>query len=58
MADVVGEIGEEVREVWMVVHAEADMASLRRLASRPLHAKIITQLQSITVFSVNIKSAG
>ena len=37
VADVVGEIGEEVREVWMVVDAEADMASLRRLASRPLH---------------------
>ena len=37
VADVVGKIGEEVREVWMVVDAEADMASLRRLASRPLH---------------------
>ena len=37
VADVVGKIGEEVREVWMVVDAEADMASLRRLASSPLH---------------------
>ena len=37
VADVVGKIGEEVREVWMVVDAEADMASLRRLTSRPLH---------------------
>ena len=37
VADVVGEVGEEVREVWMLVDAEADMASLRRLASRPLH---------------------
>ena len=37
VADVVGKIGEEVREVWMVVDAEADMASLRRLASKPLH---------------------
>ena len=37
VADVVGEIGEEVREVWMVVDAEADMASLRGLASRQLH---------------------
>ena len=37
VADVVGEIGEELREVWMVVDAEADMASIRRLASRLLH---------------------
>ena len=37
VADVVGKIGEDVREVLMVVDAEADMASLRRLASRPLH---------------------
>ena len=46
MADVVGEIGEEVREVWMVVDAEADMASLRRLASRPLHEALGTGLAS------------
>ena len=37
VADVVGKIGEEVREVLMVVDAEADLASLRRLASSPLH---------------------
>ena len=37
VADMVGGIGEDVREVWMVVDAEADMAFLRRLASRPLH---------------------
>ena len=46
VADVVGEIGEEVREVWMVVDAEADMASLRRLASRPLHEALGTGLAS------------
>ena len=46
VADVVGEIGEDVREVWMVVDAEADMASLRRLASRPLHEALGTGLAS------------
>ena len=46
VADVVEEIGEEVREVWMVVDAEADMASLRRLASRPLHEALGTGLAS------------
>ena len=46
VADVVGEIGEDVREVLMVVDAEADMASLRRLASRPLHAALVTGLAS------------
>ena len=46
VADVVGEIGQEVREVWMVVDAEADMASLRRLASRPLHEALGTGLAS------------
>ena len=46
VADVVGEIGEDVREVWMVVDAEADMASLRRLASRPLHEDLGTGLAS------------
>ena len=46
VADVVGKIGEEVREVWMVVDAEADMASLRRLASRPLHEALGTGLAS------------
>ena len=46
VADVVGEIGEEVRELWMVVDAEADMASLRRLASRPLHEALGTGLAS------------
>ena len=46
VANVVGKIGEEVREVWMVVDAEADMASLRRLASRPLHEALGTGLAS------------
>ena len=39
VADVVGKIGEEVREVGMV-------ASLRRLASRPLHEALGTGLAS------------
>ena len=46
VADVVGKIGEDVREVWMVVDAEADMASLRRLASRSLHEALGTGLAS------------
>ena len=46
VADVVGEIGEDVREGWMVVDAEAEMASLRRLASRPLHEALGTGLSS------------
>ena len=36
VADVVGKIVEDVQEVRMVVDTEADMASLRRLASRRL----------------------
>ena len=44
VADIVGKIGEEVREVWMVVDSEAEMASLRRLASRPLHEALGTGL--------------
>ena len=51
VADVLGEIGEDVREVWMVVDAEADMASLRRLASRPLHEALGTGLSS-QVFAI------
>ena len=46
VADVVWQRGEEVREVWMVVDAEADMASLRRLAGRPLHEALGTGLAS------------
>ena len=46
VADVVGDIGEDVPEVWMVVDAEADMASLRRLASRPLHEALGTGMAS------------
>ena len=46
VADVVGGIEEDVREVWMAVDAEADMASLRRLASRPLHEALRTGLSS------------
>ena len=37
VADVVGGLGEDVTVVWMVVDTEADMASLRRLATKPLH---------------------
>ena len=44
VADVVGKIGQEVREVWMVVDEKADMASLRRLARRPLHEALGTGL--------------
>ena len=46
MADMVGKIGEDVQEVWMVVDAEADMTSLRRLANRPLHEALGTGLAS------------
>ena len=46
VADVVGKIGKDLQEVGMVVDAEADMASLRRLASRPLHEALGTGLAS------------
>ena len=46
VADVVGQIGEDVREVWMVLDAEADMASLRRLANKPMHEALGTGLAS------------
>ena len=46
VADVVGKLAADVREVWMVVGAEADMASLRRLARRPLHEALGTGLAS------------
>ena len=46
VADVVEKIGEDVREVWMVVDAEAEMSSLRRLASTPLHEALGTGLAS------------
>ena len=46
VADVVGKIGEDLREVWMVVDPETDMASLTRLASRPLHEALGTGLAS------------
>ena len=45
-ADVVGKLGEGVREVWMVADAEADMASLRRLANRLLNESLGTGLAS------------
>ena len=44
VADVVGGLGEEVTEVWMVVDAEADMASLRKLTTKPLHEALATRL--------------
>ena len=43
---VVRELGEDVTEVWMLVDAEADTASLRRLATKPLHAALGTVLAS------------
>ena len=46
VAEGVGKIGEDVQEVWMVVDAEADMASLRRLASRLLYKALGTGLAS------------
>ena len=46
VAELVGKIGEDVHEVWIVVDAEADMASLRRLASRLLHEALGTGLAS------------
>ena len=46
VADLVEKIGEDVREVWMLVDAEADKASLRRLAGRPLHEALVTGLAS------------
>ena len=51
VADVVGKIGEDVQEVWMVVDAEADMASLRRLARMPLHEALGTGLAT-QVYSI------
>ena len=50
MADVVGKI-EDVQEVWMAVDAEADMASLRRLANRPLHEALVTGL-ALQVYTI------
>ena len=44
VAEVVWKIGEDVREVWMVVDAEADMAFPRGLASRQLHEALGTGL--------------
>ena len=46
VADVVAKIGDDVGEMWMVVDAEADMASIRRLASWPLHEALGTGLAS------------
>ena len=43
VADVVGEMREDVREVWMVVDAKADMASLRRLATAGARASSSTR---------------
>ena len=46
VADVVGGLGEDVTEMWMVVGAEPDMASLRRLATKRLHEALGTGLAS------------
>ena len=46
MADVVARLGEDVTEVWMVLDAEVHMASLRRLAIKPLHEALDTGLAS------------
>ena len=42
-ADVVRGLGDEVTEVWMVVDAEAGIASLRRFATKPLHEAMCTR---------------
>ena len=44
VADVVGGLGEEVTDVWMVLDAKADMASLRKLNTKPLHEALATGL--------------
>ena len=46
VADVIGVLREDVPEVGMVVDAEADMASLRGLATKPLHEALGTGLAS------------
>ena len=46
VADIVGKLGEDVTQVWMVLDADADMASLRRLANRPLLEAVGTGLAS------------
>ena len=46
VADVVWKLGKEVTEVWMPVDAEADIASLRELATRPLREALIKGLAS------------
>ena len=46
VAEFVGGLGENVTEVWMVVNAGADMASLRRLDTRPLYEALDTGLAS------------
>ena len=51
VAEVVGKIREDILEVWMVVDAEADMASLKRLASRPLHEALDTGL-ALQVYAI------
>ena len=46
VADSDGKLGEDVKEVWMEVDAETDMASLRSLANRLLHEALGTGLAS------------
>ena len=46
VAELFGGLGEDVTEVWMVADTEADMASLRRLVTKPLHEALGTQLAS------------
>ena len=46
VADLVRRLGEDVNEVLMVVDAAADMASRRRLATKPLHEALGTELAS------------
>ena len=46
VAEVVRGLGENVMEFWMVADAEADMASLWRLTTRPLHEALGTGLAS------------
>ena len=46
VAKIVRGLGDEVEEVWIVVDAEPDILSLRRLATWPLHEALGTGMAS------------
>ena len=58
VADVVKGLGDAVTEVWMVVDAEADIASLRRLATKPLHEALSTGFLEFFGMSFELVLAG